>query len=112
MSVSERSLANLRPFSGADDPRRGRGPKPNHSIVADLRKELQKHAPGTQIRQRELVAWKILQMALSGDAAYTKMLLEYTVGKPKETVEIERAVEHRPTIDAVRRAIGISDEES
>ena len=80
--MSERQLANLRPFTKGGDPRRHRGGRPPGIVPPQLRKELQKYAHGTKIRQRDMVASRLVQLA----------------------------VDHTLSIEQVRRAIGMYDD--
>lgn len=59
---------------------------PNSKRVARLRQTLLKAVTPDDMRE---VVMEMLNKAKCGDMVAAKLLLEYTIGKPKDTVELE-----------------------
>jgi hypothetical protein len=109
--MSERSLANLKPISGADDPRRWKGGVAGglvHRIKQCLRTEVMVDGKtGEPITRADIIAETLVALAEDGEMEAIKTILAYTEPKPAQGVELDGTVEHRVTVDAIRKAIGI-----
>lgn len=84
-------LANLKPFTGPDDPRRctsGRRPTRmlTKALFAELRRKPFKHSAVTN---SQLVAAMLVTMAVRGNVSATKLILAYTEGLPVQPVTID-----------------------
>ena len=79
-------ISNLKPFKKGQSGNPGGKPKAL-SLVAELRKELLKGASGSHVTNKEMVAHKLVQMALAGDVPAIKLCFEYVDGKAVQPVE-------------------------
>jgi hypothetical protein len=110
-TVSERSLANLKPITGADDPRRYKG-GPGPGLVSRIRHCLKTEVmvdgkTGDSITRADIIAETLVTLAEDGELEAIKVILAYTEGKPTQSLDVSGEVEHRVTIDSIRKAIGI-----
>jgi Family of unknown function (DUF5681) len=122
--TDQRRLANLKPFPKGTSGNPGGRPK-GLSITAAVRRELQESAPlllarkvlGTDgaegydaepVTKADLVAARVVALAMDGDLDAIKLVWAYVDGKPAQAVDVSGRVEHNLTIEAVRRAIGLA----
>ncbi len=74
-----------------------------------LRAELSKPcAPGSSITNAEMVAYQLVQAALSRDVQAIRLLLLYLDGAPKGMEQMPDEDRQGMTVEAIRQAIGIA----
>ena len=100
--MNERSLANLKPFTGKDDPRRGKGGRPKGvSLLTMLQKELDKPCvEGSKITKRQMFISRCVDLALAGRPDMIRLIWEYLEGKPDQTIKLDIYDEARRVAEA------------
>jgi hypothetical protein len=114
---------HLKPFPKGRSGNPGGRPK-GLSITAAVRRELQEAADlliarkvmgegdverwqAEALTKADVVAARVVAMALDGDLDAIKLVWSYVDGKPTQGLDVSGEVEHTVTIDAIRKAIGI-----
>ena len=94
------------PFQKGQSGNPGGRPK-GMSLVAQLKEELLKPASGsTTTTNKEMVAHKLVQMAIAGDVPAIRLCFEYIDGKATQPVEHSGEMEII-TVEKIRQAIGL-----
>ena len=87
--VSERSLANLRPFVKGD-PRRARGGRrKQYGLLDVLTKVLAEPCvEGSKVTKREMFVRRCVDLGMAGHPVFAKLIWEYIEGKPDERIMV------------------------
>jgi hypothetical protein len=121
--MKQRSLQNLKPFPKGRSGNPGGRPK-GLSITAAVRRELAEVADllvartvmgegdverwqAEALTKADVVAARVVAMALDGDLDAIKLVWSYVDGKPTQGLDVSGEVEHTVTIEAIRKAAGL-----
>jgi hypothetical protein len=107
--VSQRSLANLRPFPKGTSGNPGGRPK--DGLLAKIRAELDRPSgvveDGVPHTRADVIANILVTLAEDGDLDAIKLVLAYTEGRPVQAVEHGGQIAHAVTVSALRKALGV-----
>jgi hypothetical protein len=85
------NLKTLKPFKKGVDERRNTAGRPRLTQITDaLREQVSEELPGAPERTiAEAIARKLIKLAVGGDIAAIREVLDRTEGKPKQAIDLD-----------------------